>query len=82
MNKGNDSQHTPPNVKVRNLDTLAGVRAELTRIYRLTARNVGKEVQPQDATRLASVLATIGTLIKDSDLEKRLQAIESRLEKR
>jgi hypothetical protein len=82
MNKANDSQQTPPTVKVRNLDTLAGVRAELTRIYRLTAKNVGKGVLPQDATRLASVLATIGTLIKDSDLEKRIQAIEARFEKR
>lgn len=49
------------------------VRRELARLYR--AAKAG-EVDTQDASRLANILAILSRLIEGSDIEQRLAALE------
>lgn len=66
----------PPPVRVGRLDTLARVRREAVKLY--TAGRTG-EIAAADASRLASVLTLVGTLISATVLEERLASLEERV---
>jgi hypothetical protein len=61
--------------KVR-LDTLAGIRREMARVYRYAQRG---EIGWQDATRATFILANIAKLDQGQLFEQRLAALEERL---
>jgi hypothetical protein len=63
-------------VKIGRLDTLDGVVAELSRIYRESRRN---ELDSSTAHRLAVILNLVGKTIETSRLEQRLNEIEQAL---
>jgi hypothetical protein len=67
---------TPSPPRVGRLDTIAGVRREMTRVYR--EARTGKLETPE-ATRLAFILQSIARLIEGGDFEKRLNDMEQRL---
>jgi len=77
MTAGNDMQGTPPPKKVRvgRLDTLAGVRAELGRVYRESRRG---EMHPNIGTKLAFILQALQKSIELEVIEQRLKALEER----
>ncbi len=64
----------PPALYVGRLDSLGAVRREAARHYPAARRGA---LDPQDASRLASVLALIARLIEGSDLERRVAALEA-----
>ncbi|MGE0774560.1 MAG: hypothetical protein AB7G25_05090 [Sphingomonadaceae bacterium] len=57
------------------LETVGDVRRELKRTY-IAARN--EEISTQTATRLAYLLDLMSRMIERSDLEERIEALESR----
>ena len=57
------------------LDTLADVRREMAKVYR-EARSGLLDVQ--DASKFTWMLSSIGKVIEGSDLEKRIEALESK----
>lgn len=59
-----------------DLQTLAGVKLEMARVYR--RMKTGK-IKTQDGTRLAYVLTCVAKLIETSELQARLEAIEATL---
>ena len=56
------------------LNTIAEVKAEIVKLYR-SSRNDGLETQ--DLTRYVSVLHILVNIMRDSDLEARIEALES-----
>jgi hypothetical protein len=56
------------------LTTVREVQAQLARLYR-EAR--GGVIDVQDASRLANILAILGRMMADSDLEARIEALEA-----
>jgi hypothetical protein len=56
------------------LDTLQDVRKEAARVYREARSGV---IEPQEATKLVWCLQSIGKLITESDIEKRVEALEA-----
>jgi hypothetical protein len=67
---------TPSSRVIRaRLDTVGDVKAQLSRLYR-EAR--GGKIDPQTATRLASILALLAKLIEGSSLEDRIAALEAK----
>ncbi len=60
-----------------NLSSAAGVRREMTRVYR-DART--GRIDSKDAARLVFVLDRIGKLITAEDLEKRVESLETMTE--
>lgn len=64
-------------IRVGRLDSLAGIRAELGRVYREARRG---ELPTDHATRLASVLDMIRRVLEVEVLEKRLTLLEERVE--
>ena len=56
------------------LNTIAEVKAEIVKLYR-SSRNDGLETQ--DLTRFVSVLHILVNIMRDSDLEARIEALES-----
>ena len=58
-----------------NLDTVAGVRRELGRLYR-EAR--GGRIDPSDATRFAYVLLSIVKVAEAAEFDARLRQLEQR----
>jgi hypothetical protein len=63
-------------VKIGRLNTLDGVVAELSRVYRESRRD---ELDSSTAYRLASILREIGKTLETSELERRLSDIEQAL---
>jgi hypothetical protein len=61
------------------LDSIAGVRRELARLYR-EARASGMDVG--DASKLANILQILGRMIEGAELERRLGELERRAEGR
>lgn len=56
------------------LRTVSDVSAEVAKLYR--EARIGK-VDTQDASRLANMLAIVARLLTESDLERRLEALEA-----
>jgi hypothetical protein len=59
---------------VSRLDTLQRVRREAARLYWAGRR---REIASADASRLASVLALVGSLLRDVELEQRVERLEA-----
>lgn len=57
------------------LDSLQDVRREMAKVYREARSGV---VDVQDATKLTWMLQAVGKVIEDSDLEKRIEALEKK----
>jgi hypothetical protein len=55
---------------------VAAVRREVTRLYK---RAVNGELPAADASRLGSLLALAAQLIRDHELERRLERVEGEL---
>jgi hypothetical protein len=73
----NDAGETPspPKAKyVGPLNSVAGVRRELVRVYTEARRD---ELDVSDASKLANILFQIGRLIEGVDLETRLARLEA-----
>lgn len=64
-----------PAARVGRLDTLARVRREAVRLY-ASARS--GEMPASDASRLASVLQLVASLVTASTIEERLASLEAR----
>jgi hypothetical protein len=64
----------PPH-RVRQLDTLSGVRQEMVSVYR-AARKGG--MKSEDMSRFVFALRCIAQVIETSDLEQRMRALEAR----
>ncbi len=62
---------------VRRLKTAEDVRVALAKLYRDLERD---EVDPKKGRVLVYVLATLSSVIRDSDIEKRLEALEADME--
>jgi hypothetical protein len=58
---------------IRKLNTLRGIRRELSRLY-IDARE--GRVHTTDASRLAFILATLARIIEGCELEQRVRALE------
>jgi len=56
------------------LDTMQDVRREMAKVYREARSGV---VDMQDATKLTWILQAVGKVIEGSDLEKRIEVLES-----
>jgi phage host-nuclease inhibitor protein Gam len=73
-NPANAGDRPAPPVRVRTrLQTIGDVERELARLYREAP---AMKVDTQDASRLANLLFILSRLIEESDLEKRLDALE------
>lgn len=59
------------------LDTMADVKAEMAKVYRESRSEV---VDPATGTKLIWMLQSVAKVIEGSDLEKRLDALESKNE--
>jgi hypothetical protein len=78
----NEISNPPPRAARRRayaLDSAIGVRNELGRLYK--AARTGK-VTASDAAKLASVLDVLRRTIQSSDLQTRLELLESLLKRR
>ncbi len=57
------------------LDTMQDVKREMAKVYREARSGI---VDVQDATKLTWMLQAVGKVIESSDLEKRIEALESK----
>ena len=57
------------------LDTMQDVRREMAKVYREARSGL---VDVQDATKLTWCLQAVGKVIESSDIEKRIEALESK----
>ena len=57
------------------LDTMQDVKREMAKVYREARSGL---VDVQDATKLTWCLQAVGKVIESSDLEKRIEALESK----
>lgn len=72
-----EQQAHPPKARKFVLTKVSHVRAEMGKLYS-EARN--KQIDVSDASKLANMLGILHRIIADSDLEARLQALESQLQ--
>jgi len=63
----------PPNVS--RLDSVISCRREIARVYKEGRKG---KIETQDMTRFVSVLQTLVNVLRDSDLEKRIEALEGK----
>jgi hypothetical protein len=61
------------------LGTVRECRRELAKLYIEARRG---EIEPSDATRLAYLLTSLANMIRDSEMEERIEALEVEVEKR
>jgi hypothetical protein len=78
-NNAIDSGYPYKSVRVGRLDTLAGVRNELAKLYRVARQRLGEDVDVQSAAKLAYLLNCIGRSLEGYELEKRIEELELRL---
>lgn len=71
--RGSPVDPTPRRRSRVRLSSLADVAEELARLYRRADRG---EIAPQDATRLAYVLVSLGRVLEASVIEARLSRLE------
>ncbi len=79
MGNENKDEGATPALRIGRLDTAAGVRRELGRLYRVARRNAGGKVTAQDAARLSMILQNITRSLEVEELERRLRAVEERI---
>lgn len=68
----------PPRPRLR-LTTVREVRRELAKLY--TEARTGK-IETSDATRLAYLLTSLANMIRDSEMEERIEALEAEIKAR
>jgi hypothetical protein len=61
------------------LGTVRECRRELAKLYVEARRG---EIEPADATRLAYLLTSLASMIRDSELEARIEALEAEIRMR
>jgi len=64
--------------RVSRLDTLANIRAELSRVYRASRRAEGHCPDSKAGLRLAMMLSQLRTLVEVASLEARIEELERR----
>lgn len=57
------------------LDTMQDVKREMAKVYRETRSDL---IDPGSGTKLVFMLQAVGRIIEGSDLEKRIEALESK----
>lgn len=62
-----------------NLKTIDDVRLEMAKVYREMRTN---QIEAQQGTKLVYVLSSIGKLIELHEIEKRIEALEDKLNER
>ena len=67
------STRTPTPARITRLKTLDDVRVELAKIYREARAN---KLDLTDAKGLAYLLSVLTGLVKDTDIERRIDALE------
>jgi len=68
---------TPGNSRLR-LSSIKDVRREMSTVYREARQG---RIPAQEATRLVYMLVSIGNMIKDTELEERISALEKQHDK-
>jgi hypothetical protein len=63
-----------PTPRVGRLDSLRDVRLELVRVYKDMRRG---QIESREGTRLAYVLLAVAKVLEQSDLEARIERLES-----
>ena len=63
----------PPGVRIGRLNTVAGVRREICRLYREARTG---SVLVADASKLANILYIAGRLLQGQELEERVRKLE------
>jgi hypothetical protein len=76
---GKDLPSTPPPTKPRRarLDTLAGCRRELAKLYAEARQG---QLEAQTATRLASIVGMVARILEGAELEARVTRLEGELD--
>lgn len=69
-------KNTAGSTRIARLDKLSGILSELGRVYREARRG---EIDIQDGTRLASILATMRLVVEGSEIERRVAELETRM---
>jgi hypothetical protein len=72
-----DRKRVAPTPPPRSLRTVKGIRLELTRLYGEGKRG---EVDPQLLGRLVHLLSTLAAIVRDTEVEARLAALEAAAE--
>ena len=72
MTEENGVSSYPPRT-IGPLDNLKAVRRELSRVYKDSRQG---RIPTSDGTRLAFILTAIAKVIEQSDLERRVEALE------
>lgn len=72
-----DAANTPPVRRRARLNTIAGCRREIARIYREGGHPHFGKLSVMEVSKLTHVLWTCARLIQDSDLEERLTRLEA-----
>ena len=62
-------------INVSRLNNVIACRREIARVYREGRQG---KIETQDMTRFVSVLQTLVNVLRDSDLEKRIEALEGK----
>lgn len=76
VNTGDLSNTPPKSYKSRaKLQSVSDVSSELAKLYR-EARN--KKIDVSDASRLANMLSILSRILGDTELERRIEALEQR----
>lgn len=65
-------------IKQYRLDSLEAVRAELSRLYWKARKSIGKNVNVENACKLAYLLQQIGRALEGCEFERRIAEIERR----
>ena len=73
--------NTPPKrgPYIGKLSSVESIRREICRVYRLARRS---ELDTLDAARLANILHLAARLIKEHELEERIEAVEAPIQRR
>ncbi len=72
---GVDTLHPPKRRYRLKLDTLSDVKREMTKVYKESRSGI---IEIVDASKLVWMLSAVGKIIEVSDLEKRVEALESK----
>lgn len=64
-------------VSVGRLDSIREIREEMSRVYRIVRRKLGKDISVSDGGKLVYMLQTLASTIANVEFEARLTKIEN-----